>query len=296
MLNCASNLWQEMPYLPSSRPLARGLFVDPVSIHSVNDPWLFGWRFLVLMNYSWTILIGNLSIFLRKVKLALSQICHHFCFALPDIHSYHSLQIKLRDTLNIVVPINATVEKCLKEIFGVSSKYLNWLHLEDSLDVIQYQGKKLCNKTEANTDLLPLFWTCRLQLRTSRKSGPTCPRTTKKNPEMFAIAQGGALLFFGHMGQSYRSQNWKLFPCLNLETIWLGMRDFTQMLTIAQESTFLFLVTWNKGQGNMRTLFEHCFHALFSETIWPGNFTEVMPLDHGVAQWGGSHRSKVKVP
>ena len=35
----------------------------------------------------------------------------------------------------------------------------NWLHVEYSFDVIQYQVKRLCNKPEINTDLLPLFWT-----------------------------------------------------------------------------------------------------------------------------------------
>ena len=30
-------------------------------------------------------------------------------------------------------------------------------------------------------DLFPLFWTSRLQLRTSRKSNRTCPWTSEKN-------------------------------------------------------------------------------------------------------------------
>ena len=47
--------------------------------------------------------------------------------------------------------------------------------MEDSFDVIQYQVKRLSNKPESYNDLLPLFWTSRLQLWTSRKSGPTCP-------------------------------------------------------------------------------------------------------------------------
>ena len=40
--------------------------------------------------------------------------------------------------------------------------------LEDSFDIIQYQVKRLCNKPESNTDLLPLFWTSILQLQTSK--------------------------------------------------------------------------------------------------------------------------------
>ena len=54
------------------------ILIDPVSIHTVINPGLFYWLFLVLMNYSLSILIGNLSIFLRK--LFLSPICLHFYF------------------------------------------------------------------------------------------------------------------------------------------------------------------------------------------------------------------------
>ena len=57
----------------------------------------------------------------------------------------------------------------LKEIFGVTPKYFKWLHMEDSFDVTQYRVKRMCNKTGSNTDLLPLFWTSKLQLWTSRK-------------------------------------------------------------------------------------------------------------------------------
>ena len=46
----AYNLWQDTGtlYLPSSRPLARSILVDPVLIHSVIDPSLFGWHFLFI--------------------------------------------------------------------------------------------------------------------------------------------------------------------------------------------------------------------------------------------------------
>ena len=55
----------------------------------------------------------------------------------------------------------------------------------DSFDVIQYQVKSLCNKTESNIDLLPLFsvfWTSRLQFWTTRKLSPTYPWISEKNP------------------------------------------------------------------------------------------------------------------
>ena len=65
--------------------------------------------------------------------------------------------------------INATIQKLLKEIFGVTPKYFNWLHLKDGFDIIQYRAKRLCNKPESDTDLLPLFWRSRLQLQTKIK-------------------------------------------------------------------------------------------------------------------------------
>ena len=42
--------------------------------------------------------------------------------------------------------------------------------------------RRLCNKVKANTDLLSLFWTSRLQLPTGRNLGPTSPWTSEKNP------------------------------------------------------------------------------------------------------------------
>ena len=53
--------------------------------------------------------------------------------------------------------------------------------MEDSFYIIQYQVKRLCNKVKSQTDLLPLFWTSRLQLWTSRELGPTSPWTSEKN-------------------------------------------------------------------------------------------------------------------
>ena len=85
------------------------ILIDPVTFHSVIDPWLFGRRFL--MNYLWSTLIGNLSIFLRKFKLFLTQICRYFYFLQPDIQLHHLLQIKLLSTLSMAVPINTTMEK-----------------------------------------------------------------------------------------------------------------------------------------------------------------------------------------
>ena len=54
--------------------------------------------------------------------------------------------------------------------------------MEDGFDIIQYRVKRIRNKSKSDTDLLPLFWTSRLQLRTSRKLSPTCPQTSEKNP------------------------------------------------------------------------------------------------------------------
>ena len=43
------------------------ILVDSVSIHSATDPGLFGWYLFVLMIYSQSILIGNLSFSLREI-------------------------------------------------------------------------------------------------------------------------------------------------------------------------------------------------------------------------------------
>ena len=56
-----------------------------------------------------------------------------YLFSQPDMQLYHLLEIKLRDTLNTAVAINATIEKCLKrglwrntKIFQLAS-YGRWL-------------------------------------------------------------------------------------------------------------------------------------------------------------------------
>ena len=77
------------------------ILADPVLMNSVIDSGLFGWHFLLLMNYSWSILIGNLSIFLRKIMLYLSQVCCHFFFLPADtsIKSHHFSKSSLAGTL-----------------------------------------------------------------------------------------------------------------------------------------------------------------------------------------------------
>ena len=60
-------------------------------------------------------------------------------FLLADIQSHLSFQIKLIDTLVMAAAINATMEKSLKEIFGTSLKYFNWLYMEDTFDLTPSQ-------------------------------------------------------------------------------------------------------------------------------------------------------------
>ena len=71
-----------------------------------------------------------------------------FLFLQPDIQSYHTLQVKLSDTLNMTAlnmaaAINATIEKRLKRDHRLTPKYFNWLHMENGFDIIQYQAKSL---------------------------------------------------------------------------------------------------------------------------------------------------------
>ena len=62
--------------------------------------------------------------------------------------------------------------------------------MEDGFDIIQYRVKRLYNKPKSNTELLPLFWTSRLQLHTRRKLRRTCPWTSEKNAYFHTPVKG----------------------------------------------------------------------------------------------------------
>ena len=105
-----------------------------------NWPRVICWSFLVLTNYSWTILIGNLSYFVEKIWVYFITNMPSFLF-LADIQSYLSLQILLTDTLDMVAAINPTIEKHLKKIISITLKDFNWLSMEDRFDVINTKWK-----------------------------------------------------------------------------------------------------------------------------------------------------------
>ena len=104
--------------------------------------------FILSPNKPLFLLVCNKSLLKTLWEKQKLLIMSHFYFSQPDIESYHLLQIKLSNTLNMTAANNTKIEKCLKIDLKNNVEIFYLLHMKDSCDIFQDPLKRLGNTPE----------------------------------------------------------------------------------------------------------------------------------------------------